>query len=169
MFFKRKTKAKIYIGEIIIAPRFSTKNFFSTDLSNFEQQQNTFVEEALHESLNLPLKSSRQNGMATDRALDIIVTELNFGAFEQYCINNFNIPILWRPSISLTARLYSIDSDETIFATTIKHTVSWFSWIANMYSLKKIFSFQSQMTKTDIDRMTIEATLKLLTSIQKNI
>lgn len=169
---RRKAKGKMYAGEILVAPRGSWKKFVSgihPPLDRqFDQKQGGVVEETLQKLLELPPKAARNPMLDTDVALDIIVPEYDFGEFLVLSAGNFSFPVTWRPSILVTGRLYEIGSGKTIYATTIKHSLCWPSWGKKVFSLSKLLRIHSFMNRAEMDRLTTEAYIKLLSKISKN-
>lgn len=173
MFLKRKkAKGKIYAGEILVVPRAGLRKFVSSIHPpldrQFDQNQGEVVEETLRSLLELAPKSERDPELETDLAIDIIVPEYDFGEFLVLSAGNFSFPVTWRPSILVTGRLYEIGSGKTINATTVKHSVSWPSWGGKILSLTKLLRFHSFMSRADMERLTTEAYIKLLSKILKN-
>ncbi len=167
LFKKEKTNGKIFAGEIVVVPGSGLKKFVSTLTPSFERQTEDIVEKTLCQLLDLPAKTSRQQQVETDMALDVIVPEYNFGELLLCEVGLFTIPFVWRPSITVTGRLYAIDSGKTVYAATVKHSPSWLSWGRKTLSFSKLMGIQANMSDADMERMTTEAIVELLSKVIK--
>ncbi|MCB1386055.1 MAG: hypothetical protein KDJ80_08965 [Nitratireductor sp.] len=132
-----------------------------------ESQRGSVVEETLRQLLDLPHRLSREPKVATDLALDVTVPEYNFGDALVFDAGVFVFPLAWRPSITVTGRLYKIDSGETIEAVTVKHTLNWLRWVGKILSVPRLLRIRASTSNADMARLTTEAVVKLLSKILK--
>ncbi len=167
-FWNKKTKSNIYIGDITVVPRSGLKKGISDLAPSLTGPSDNVVEDTLCQLLDLPPKPPGVSATASDLALDVIVPEYDFGEFMLFNVGAFNVPFIWKPHITITGRLYEIGSGATIYAATVKHTVSWLSWGKTIFSLQKMFRIKANMSNDDVRRLTIEAATKLLSKILKN-
>lgn len=165
---KKKNRGRVYGGDIVVVPRSGLKKLFSNLSPPLEHQGEAAVEKFLRQLVDLPPQSSRNPRHATDMALDIIVPEHDYGEFMLYGVGNYGIPFIWRPGITITGRLYVIDSRETVFSATVKHTLSWSSWAKRVSSFSKFMRIRANMSDADIEHFVTEAVVKLLSKVLKN-
>ncbi len=142
--------------------RKALSNFFEPTL---DRQIDSLLETTLSQLLDCPPKAARNTADATDLAIDVIVPEYDCGEFSLPNWAGYFVPLVWRPSITVTGRLYVIDSGETISKATVKHSVGWLSFGRKVVSPPKLLGFQSYMTDADMERMTTEAAVKLLSKL----
>lgn len=164
-FWKKKTDGRVYSGEVFVVPRSGIRKFVSSLAPALDQRVDGVVEDTLLQLLDCPPKSLRKNAKPTDLALDVVVPEYDYGQFLFPQLGGYFVPLIWRPHITITGRLYVIDTGETISKATVKHSVSWSLWGKTALSVPKLLRIKSNMSDADMDRLTTEAFVKLLSKM----
>lgn len=165
LFRKKASRGNVYAGEIVVVPRSGLRNVVSNLAPALDRKIDGVVESTLLQLLDCPAKSSRTSTRANDLALDVVIPEHNYGEFMLPHWEGHFAPLVWRPSITVTGRLYLIESGETVSRATVKHSVSWSLWGKKIASLPKLLRFQSYMSDADMERLTTEAVVKFLSKL----
>ncbi|WP_136656295.1 hypothetical protein [Nitratireductor sp. XY-223] len=95
------------------------------------------IEHSLLEILSLPNLSQRGSANADDLAIDITVSDYDLGCFQLLYAHQFSVPLVWRPEVIMTARVYAPGSNNTICAHTVRYKPGWIKWIRMNLNLRK--------------------------------
>ena len=117
----------------------------------------------------LPTVSSWDPGGNVDLAIDITVSDYDMGEFMLLPWVPATIPVAWRPEISMTARVYVIDSDKTVFAHTVNQKLAWKVWLRRTCNPMAFFCFRSQLNPDDVRHLARKTCKKLLKRAQRRI
>jgi hypothetical protein len=162
--FKRE-KPRVYLGALAIAPRTDIKRHFEFDTKDVENG----IRQSLKEIFALPSAQHVKEPSSTDLGLDVIVTKFQSGICEQILLGDFWLPLFWRPSVTVSSRLYLLKSERTKATLTVTERMTWRSYIRHLFTWRSIFRFGPPCHKNDMDILLYQACQKILVKMSKSI
>ncbi len=157
----------LYLGSITVASSFSFKKGVAA--LNHKPIDPDLIERTLRDVMALPPASDRDPAASSDLAIDITVSDYDMGALMLFSYFGPPIPIAWRPEVTMTARVYEIDSDKTIFAHTVKQKLEWRMWLRKIRNPKALIGIDALMKPEDVGYLVRKTCVKLLKRVRKGI
>ncbi|MCO1337094.1 hypothetical protein MO867_22480, partial [Microbulbifer sp. OS29] len=93
------------------------------------------MRESLRSTIDLPLADGRTEPRKNDLALELAVIKHQGGEFDGFNSRNIFIPIFWRPTVEVKARLYVLCSGKTVHSAASKRKVSWGKFLSRVFCL----------------------------------
>ena len=163
VFSKRSAKPpRVYLGALTIVPPRGLNRFLGEDYSSS-------LELFLDEMLGLPSVSSRTDPRPEDVALDVTLVEAISGDSDIAQIGIAVLPWILRPEVTLTGRLYRIDTGETVHAGTEKRSLSWYRSVKRAARPSAFFWCNETFSVDDVKALAGHAMVDLLRDCRKHI
>jgi len=167
--FQKKEKYRVFLGALAVAPR--------TDFKRHRDQWGIFQTEDLDAGLRQSLKEIFPFPLATevkelkdnDLGLDVVVVKFQSGDALVFSLGEFEIPILWRPKVMVSSRLYYLISDKTKDTFSITEKMKWNQYLGRMLSWRALFRFRPIFDSKDMNYLLCLACHNLLVKMQKSI
>lgn len=170
--FKRK-KLSIYLGTLAVVPRSDMKRYF--DQCPWHHSADNDLDKGMRLSLKeifvLPSAQEVKEPTNQDLGLDVIVSKFQTGEMLVFTLEDFFIPLFWKPSVAISARLYYLNSDITKATFTVIEKMGWRSYIGRLFTWRAMIRtpYRSLFDKKDMDVLLYLACHKLLVKIKKSI
>ncbi len=113
--------------------------------------------DALMELVSLPRIEDRKSAKPEDLAIDITVPHYRTGK------------LLKRPRVAVAARLYHIDTGQTIFADEGGETAGWDVVFRRALSVGHLLGLKPLFSPQEMETLLIQATTRLLTRVHSQV
>lgn len=165
----KKEKPRIYLGSLAVAPR--------TDLKKQTDQWGMFKQEDLDSSLrqnlkdifSLPLASDISNPRDNDLVLDIVIPKFQSGDALDLSLGDIGIPLIWRPKLTLSSRLYSLKSEKTIATFSVTEKMRLGQYLSRFLTWRAFLHFRPLFDSKDMEYLLYQACHRLLLKMRKTI
>ncbi|MGI9415095.1 MAG: hypothetical protein ACR2PM_15580 [Hyphomicrobiales bacterium] len=174
----RREPPRIFLGALAVAPRTDFKRFFEstavtsifdiTGLLNPEDLDGE-IRKALTGLFTLPPISSRDPPKDSDLALDVIVPKFQSGEFIPVPVHRIIIPFFWRPKLTVAARLYVVETGQTLSTYSVTEKVGWKDYGKRLVSPYRMLDIEPMFTADDSKRLLYKACIKLLEKIKRDV
>ncbi|MDA4846502.1 hypothetical protein [Hoeflea poritis] len=150
-------------------------SYFWTPDDNYVKE---LIQQSLLEILALPSLSQRDPDDGDGLAIDLTVSDYELGSFTYVGASHYVVPLVWRPEIIMTARVYEAAADKTICAHTVRYRPSWKQWIRMNLSIRELIKTRGKPNPRDrsldveserIRRFVLQSCVNLLTKVQSDI
>lgn len=180
----RKDKPRIYLGTLAVVPRSDFKRHFEEVswrriLDFFGSSKTEDLDTELHTALAdlfaLPPVASREQPKDSDLALDVVIPKFQGGEFLPVDVGQAVIPFIpfmWRPKVTVAARLVHIDSGQTRAAYVLTQKLEWMAYFKRILSLEDFFwesRGESLFTANDTRRLFYMACIRVLEKLRKHV
>lgn len=157
----KREKPNVYLGKITVVPRSHLRRNLEDNLYTGEK-----LEEPLNSHLNMifdiPLASECINPNKTDLAIDVIIENFQAGNYLEMHAGDFSLPIIWRPKIKISSRLYNINTGKTKTAVLVTIKLPWKEYFSRLFTWRAIFGFRPMFDANDMRILLSQACLQLL-------
>lgn len=143
---------RVFLGSLVIAP--GAQEGSGAPVSEALQIR---LIDALMELVSLPRIEDRKSANAEDLAVDITVPHYRTGRL-------FN-----RPQVVVAARLYHLDTGQTIFADDITETAGWGKYLRRILRPKYFLNLRPVFSPEEMEALLIQATTHLLTRVNSQV
>jgi hypothetical protein len=172
-WFRRREKPKVFLGMIVIVPRTGIKPHFDQFGVFGNEELETSLRAALHEIFSLPPASEVLAPLPTDLGLDVFIPSFQAGGVWNLSLGDSNIPIFfpffWRPKITVTCRLYYLQSQKTKRAFSVTKKMRWREFFGRQFTLRAFFNYRPTFDAEDMKRLLNLACHSVLDKLTKAI
>jgi len=143
---------RVYRGTIEVVDR---KGLIRTLDESGVLRSGTFKERllaVLNEIVSLPDSPDLADARNDDLALDLRVPAYVAGA-----AFFGDLPIFWRPTVTVMARLRHIETGNTAFYAKVTNRMPWKQFISAAISFRRAFSLGPQFTEDDLEPLLLRA------------
>jgi hypothetical protein len=158
-------KTSVYLGTIAVVPRSDLKRHFERPMG--PPQTESSLQLHLESVLSLPKAPADPSG--SDCAIDVLVAKHQGGEAWEGSVGDWWIPLLWRPSVEVSTRLYALKDKKHIATFHVKKRLPWREYFSRMFTLSRYFSFRSPFTKEDMTSLLDEALVETLGQVKASI
>ena len=175
--WKKETRRKLFLGSVTVASSPSLKKGISSSWTPDDNDVKELIQQSLLEILALPPLSQRDPDNGDDLAIDLTVSDYELGSFTYLGAGHYVVPLVWRPEIIMTARVYEPANDKTICAHTVRYRPSWKQWIRMNLSIRELIKTRGKLNPRDrspdvdaerIKRFVLQSCVNLLTKVQRD-
>ena len=160
----KKEKPRVYLGALAVVARTGIKkNFDSWDFSGSLELDGK-LKESLIEIFCFPLSSSIHEALENDLVVDVLISEFQLGAA---LISD--IPIFWRPKITLVSKLSYLKSGKTKKLLSVTVKMPWAEFVSRLLTLQGITQFKPAFNSNDLEKLLHIASYKVLTKIKNSM
>lgn len=161
--FKRE-KARVYLGVLAVVPRTGIKKSFeSWDLTGYMGPDGN-LKNKLIEIFCLPPSSSISEPLESDLVIDVLISEFQLGAALLS-----DVPVFWRPKITLVSRLYNFKSGETKNIISVTEKMPWSEFARRVLTVQGIFQWRPLFNNGDLEKLLYVASEKVMVKIRKAV
>lgn len=174
----RRQKPRVYLGTLAVVPRSDLKRhlefpgFHSAYGLLDRDDVDTDLREALRDLFALPPAAGRDPKLDSDLALDVFIPKYQRGAFLPLAVGSAIIPLCWRPKVTITARLYCIETGKTRASYVVNEKARWSEYIRRIPRLAALFlvnDVEAVFTSQEIQRLFYQGAIRLLQKVQRDI
>ncbi|AJQ94866.1 hypothetical protein [Gynuella sunshinyii] len=163
----RKEKPRVFLGNLAVVPRTGIKKHFdqwgafeSTDLDSSLSMN-------LKSIFSLPLASEVDSPRKTDLVIDVVVTKFQAGEALGCTAGDFGFPVMWRPKVSVSSRLYYLVSGATKSTFSQTEKMSLTQYLNRIFSWRAFWRFRPIFDSKDLEYLLYQACNKLLLKIKQ--
>ena len=138
----------------------------------FQQEElETPLRTTLQEIFSLPPASEMRDPLPTDLGLDVFIPSFQSGDFWNVSLGDLGIPVffvfLWRPKVTVTCRLYSLQTQETRGIYSVTQKMPWREYVSRLLTLRALFRFRPIFSANDLNHLLCLACHSLLNKLTK--
>ncbi|NNE21486.1 MAG: hypothetical protein HKN11_02640 [Rhizobiales bacterium] len=164
-------KPRVFLGVAAVLPRTDVKRHFEEIVAGSVIELDTNLQSALKHLFSMPLLTARDDPLDDDRVLDVIVTHHQAGGAEVVQLDEYAIPLAWRPKVTVTARLSDVETNAPINTYVVTEKQPWLPFIQTKARLP---DFEQLLWGTIFDnkiviRLLYRACIKVLTLVKKDL
>ncbi|MEM1378354.1 MAG: hypothetical protein AAGG69_13295 [Pseudomonadota bacterium] len=163
---KHEQKARIFLNSITVVPRSGLKKILENNSSTLSEYDDDIIQTTLTSFLQLPDASEQATFESNDLGLDIIVPEFEFGSVGLAHAGPIIVPLNWRAKLTMTARLFEIETNQTIRSATVKHIQPMSQFLKKLRSPGRLLSFERNLSAEEVERMIIHVAVQLLRKVK---
>lgn len=166
--FLKRQKPRIYLGSLAVAPRADLKRYLD-QLGVFQREDlDTALRKELKEIFSLLPVEVAPEPKGSDLVLDVMVEKFQSGDAWSFDFGGFGIPLLWRPKITVSARLYWLKSEKNkaTFSRTEKLALS--RYFGRLLTWRGLLRFRPLFGAEDIKLLLHQACYGLLRKVKKS-
>ncbi len=171
MFSKilKREKPKVYLGAVAVAPRSDIKRHLD-QLGMFKNEDlDSNLCNNLKEIFSLPLAEGAENPKNSDLVLDIVIPKFQSGDAWDLSLGEIAIPLMWRPRITISSRLYYLNTGKTKATFSVTEKMKFSLYIGRLFTWRSFFRFRPIFDSEDMEYLLYQACHKLLLKMQKAI
>ena len=109
----KKEKPRVFLGTLAVAPRADIKRHLDQWGMFKSEDLDSSLRKHLKEIFSLPPANEVGEPESNDLVLDIVVPKFQSGDAWDFSLGDFGIPLMWRPKITVSSRLYYLKSEKT--------------------------------------------------------
>jgi len=169
-WFRKREKPRVFLGMIVIVPRTGIKPRFDQFGVFGNEELDTSLRATLHEIFSLPLASEVHAPLATDLGLDVFIPTFQAGGVWNLSLGGdipIFFPFFWRPKITVTCRLYYLQSQRTKRAFSVTKKMRWREFLGRQFTLRALFNFRPTFDSEDMNRLLKLACHSMLDKLTK--
>jgi len=168
--FEKREKPRVFLGALIVVPRAGIKQIDQWGIFQGEELE-TPLQTSLQEIFSLPPASEVHNPLPSDLGLDVFVPSFQSGDACGFSLGDIGIPVfwlfLWRPKVTVTCRLYSLQSQESKYVYSVTQKMPWREYVSRLLTLRALFRFRPIFSAEDLNRLLGLACHSLLNKLTK--
>jgi hypothetical protein len=169
--FRKREKPRVFLGTIVVVPRAGMKPRLD-QWGMFQQEElETPLHATLQQLFSLPPASAVRDPLPTDLGLDVFVPSFQAGDFLSVSLGDLGIPIfwvfMWRPKVTVTCRLYSLQTRETKVTYSVTKKMPWREYVSRLLTLRAFFRFRPIFSADDLNHLLCLACHSLLNKLTR--
>lgn len=171
MFNKRSNskKARVFLGSVDVMPR--------TDLKRHIEPSGVFQSESIDDSLRaalleifaLPPAADVVAPEPADLGLDIVIPTHTSGDYIDVSLGGIGLPLFWRPRITVTGKLYHLQSRKTMRSFSVTRKMPWGVFLARQMSWRAVLAPHPAYDAQDMKVLLCMACHTLLDKLRKAV
>lgn len=165
----RKEKPRVFLGNLAVAPRTGIKKHFDQWGAFESADLDSSLSMNLKSIFSLPLASEVDSPRKTDLVIDVVVTKFQSGDAMEWSMGDISFPVMWRPKVSVSSRLYYLVSGSTKSTFTQTQKMKLTQYLSRMLSWRAFWRFRPAFDSNDLEYLLYQACSKLLMKMQKEI
>ena len=170
-WFLKREKPRVFLGMIVIVPRTGIKPNFDQFGAFGNEELDASLRATLQEIFALPPASEVSAPLPTDLGLDVFIPSFQAGGFWNLSLGDVGIPVFfpffWRPKITVTCRLYYLQSQKTKRAFSVTKKMRWREFLRRQFTLRAFFQFRPTFGAEDMNRLLNLACHAILNKLTK--
>ncbi len=123
----------------------------------------------LKEIFSLPLAQNVKEPKKSDLVLDIVVPKFQSGDTLDLSLGDIGIPLMWRPKITISSRLYNLNTERTKATFSVTEKMDFGQYISRIFSWRAVFRFRPIFDSRDMEYLLYQACHKLLLKMKTAI
>jgi len=135
------------------------------------EELETPLQATLLQIFSLPPASEVRDLLPTDLGLDVFVPSFQSGDFWSASLGDLGIPIfwvfLWRPKVTVTCRLYLLQTRETQATFSVTQKMPWREYVSRLLTLRAFLRLRPIFSADDLNHLLKLACHSLLNQLTK--
>lgn len=168
--FGRREKPRVFLGTLVVVPRSDIKRHIDQRGWSRREDLEIPLQTNLRETFSLPVASEVSDPLPTDLGLDVYIPSFQSGDAAGFSLD-LGVPIfwifLWRPKVTVTCRLYYLQSQETKDVYSVTQKMPWREYASRLFTWRAIFRFRPIFSAEDLNRLLDLACHSLLNKLAK--
>ena len=120
----------------------------------------------LAELLPFPKAETVDTPLATDLAFDVAIQGYRSGSAMDFSLGAVGLPLYWRPSVRLAARLYHLRSKLPKATIQVAQRMPWSMYLNRVFSWRVLAGLEHPARRNDLEQLLQLATERLVTRVQ---
>lgn len=167
---RTKKSRRVYLGNVTIVPDTGTSSDPSRwSISIVPEDYDGVINDVMRDLIALPPVSSRSSGQDGDLALDVTLVDADPGFAALAELTVIAVPIFRRPKVTLTARLYVIDTGEAFHAVTVHRTLKWLSCLKKTMNPLILFQIRAGFSADEMGLLVGQALVDLISKCRDQV
>ena len=163
----KREKSRVFLGELAVAPRTDIKRFLDQWGMLKTENLDSNLRHSLKEIFSLPSPQDIKEPKNTDLVLDIVVPKIQPGDAWDLSLGEVGFPIIWRPKITISSRLYYLKTEKTKATFSVTEKMRFSQYIGRLFTWRAILRFRPVFDYEDMEYLLYQACHKLLKKIKK--
>jgi hypothetical protein len=101
--------------------------------------------------------------------MDITVADYDRGAFLPFEASSFIVPIAWRPEIVMTARVYSLETDERAVICSVRQKYAWNRWLRKIVNIRTYIGDGFRLRQDEMEVLVQQVCVNLLVKVRNEL
>ncbi|MDH5178086.1 MAG: hypothetical protein OEZ39_16395 [Gammaproteobacteria bacterium] len=165
----KKEKPRIFLGTLAVAPRTDFKRHLDQRGSLIHEDLDSSLRQNLKEIFSLPSASEAGEPGSNDLVLDVIVPKFQSGDSWSLSVDDFEVPLMWRPKVTVSSRLYYLKTEKTKATFTVTEKMKIGQYISRLFTWRAFLRVRPVFDANDMELLLYKACHKLLVKMQKSI
>ncbi|KEI71269.1 hypothetical protein [Endozoicomonas elysicola] len=166
MFFKKKVKYKLYLGQIEVVERRDLKRFLDQSGYWGGGKLNEQLYHRLLDIFDLPLAKSLSVVSEQDLAIDIAIPGFQGGAAFIGSLDATVFPVFWRPKVQVNAKIYTIETGQTLHQVEVVSKMAWKTYLQGIISPRALLGLFPPFGIKDLEPLLFESCYKAVTRLR---
>ncbi|MCG7948710.1 MAG: hypothetical protein N0C84_20430 [Candidatus Thiodiazotropha taylori] len=162
-----REKPRVYLGALAVAPRADIKRHVDQWGMFQNEDLDTGLRQNLKEIFSLPSAKEVAAPKSNDLVLDVVIPKFQSGDAWDLTIGDLGIPLMWRPKVTVSSRLYYLKSEKTKATFSVTEKMKLGHYIGRLFTWRAIFRFRPIFDSKDMEYLLYQACYKLLQKMQK--
>ena len=164
----KKEKPRIFLGTLAVAPRADIKRHLDQWGMFKNEDLDSSLRQNLKEIFSLPSASEVGEPKSNDLVLDVVVPKFQSGDAWDLSLGDFGIPLMWRPKVTVSSRLYYLKSEKTKATFSVTEKMKFGQYISRLFTWRAFLRFRPVFDSKDMEYLLYQACHKLLLKMQKS-
>ena len=165
----KKEKPRVYLSTLAVAPRTDIKKHMDEWAPFKHEDLDTGLRQSLKEIFSLPAAQEVKEPKESDLGLDVVIPKFQSGDAWDLTLGDFGVPLLWRPKVTVSSRLFNLKSNKTTATFSVTQKLSWRQYLRRLFTWRAMLRFRPMFDKEDMDYLLYEACHKLLLKMKKAV
>lgn len=163
----KREKPRVFLGTLAVAPRSDIKRHLDQWGMFKNEDLDSSLRHSLKEIFSLPSAQNIEDPKNTDLVLDVIVPKFQSGDAWDLSLGDIGIPIMWRPKITISSRLYYLNTEKTKVTFSVTEKMKFSQYIGRLLTWRAVLRFRPVFDSKDMEYLLYQACHKLLLKMQK--
>jgi len=163
----KRDKPRVFLGTLAVAPRSDIKRHLDQWGMFKDEDLDTSLRQNLQDIFSLPPAESVKDVQNTDLVLDVVVPKFQSGDAWDLSLGEIGIPIMWRPKITISSRLYYLNTDKTKVTFSVTEKMKFRQYLGRLFTWRAVLRFRPVFDSEDMEYLLYQACHKLLLKMQK--
>lgn len=165
----RQEKPKVYLGTLAVVPRSDLKRHLDQWEYLDPEEPDTQVRQMLEEIFTLPRAADIDNPEKNDLVLDVIIPKFQLGELLPMDAGQFWIPLIWRPQVTVSSRLYYLKTGKTMATFHATQKLAWREYLKAVLRPQSLLGLRAPFGNGDIEYLLNLACQKILLKMIRKI
>lgn len=157
------------MGSLAVAPRADIKRHLDQWGMFKNEALDSSLRENLKEIFSLPSANEVNEPKSNDLVLDVIVLRYQSGDAWDLSLGDFGIPLMWRPKVTVSSRLYYLKSEKTKVTFSVTEKMKLGQYIRRLFTWRAFLRFRPVFDSKNMEYLLYQACHKLLLKMKKAI
>jgi len=160
-----KRQPRIFLGTIAVSPEKGIKRWFESFVLAPERDLDIHIEKQLLDIFYFPSVSTLDEALERDMQLDIAVPAFHTG--DSVWAHNYPVLWLWRPRVTLYARLTYPKTSKVLKVLKVTERSTWWEFFSRSHEFRPMLRITETFRRDDMEMLVARASVRLLNKIAK--